>query len=70
MMISSRSSAAECGSLRIPKSLMIGSGTVATESCTPCAFVGDNVGQFIEQDETGDHDSGAKPISGMFSKGV
>src|ERR1017187_2456937 len=51
MMISSRSSAAVSGSLRMPKSSMVSSGVVVRDSmnCLRVPAVGDRLGQIVQQ---------------------
>jgi len=49
MIICSRSSAAVCGSFRMPKSSMISSGTVATDGMYSLR-VPSAIGQYVEQD--------------------
>src|SRR5260221_9104538 len=70
MMISNRSSAAVRGNLRMPKSSMMSSGTVATDSMNCLRLPSDSFGEFLQQDMRLPIDDAIVLLDGSLADGL
>src|SRR5260221_9972949 len=70
MMISNRSSAAVRGNLRMPKSSMMSSGTVATDSMNCLRLPSDSFGEVLQQDMRLPIDDAIVLLDGSLADGL